>query len=311
MDSEMKLMWNCGTNGDVAVELDYKSLIKYENIFTKIRKINSENDLELNYYCPNTIIDKTKLKKCKYEHNGHTYKVIDLKKISDNADMSKFGFEKGTKKSDLALLVHMVNSENLYADLASVKLMNMSTSGGILSESLITPNHPNTYLGREYGVLLSQDNLNIASMDSENRMSGYKKSLTGFVDLIFNPQGSEQRNYFRNAFLKSLEINPDSVSDEDFAKFYKRYLVNTETLSDINLQGMYVLGKNIISGIEVKKAIIDFQKSLINKNNSSHNEIVGYAPKVEALVSKVKHFSQLPEDFLEFARNNDLPIILI
>lgn len=46
-----------GTNGDVAVELDYKSLIKYENIFTKIRKINSENDLELNYYCPNTIID--------------------------------------------------------------------------------------------------------------------------------------------------------------------------------------------------------------------------------------------------------------
>ena len=166
----------------------------------------------------------------------------------------------GTKKSDLALLVHMVNSENLYADLASVKLMNMSTSGGILSESLITPNHANTYLGREYGVLLSQDNLNIASMDSENRMSGYKKSLTGFVDLIFNPQGSEQRNYFRNAFLKSLEINPDSVSDEDFAKFYKRYLVNTETLSDINLQGMYVLGKNIISGVEVKKAIIAIKK---------------------------------------------------
>ena len=53
--------------------------------------------------------------------------------------------------------------------------------------------------------------------------------------------------------------------------------------------------------IEVKKM----------KTHGEHNEIVALNSKVKGLIAKVNSLDECPEWLLEFARDNNLPVILI
>ena len=45
--------------------------------------------------------------------------------------------------------------------------------------------------------------------------------------------------------------------------------------------------------------------------NKVHSEIVVLNPKVKGLVARVKRIEDCPQEFLEFAKEHDLPIIMM
>ena len=51
--------------------------------------------------------------------------------------------------------------------------------------------------------------------------------------------------------------------------------------------------------------------SKFSKKEVNHNEIVGYVPKIQAVIAKEKSIDKVPDDVLEFAHENNLPVVLI
>ena len=79
-------------------------------------------------------------------------------------------------------------------------------------------------------------------------------------------------------------------------------------LSQISDNKMYKVGKKVLSGEKIKKAIVDAE----NKLSSSllYNEINLYNPKINAFAAKVNSLDEIPEDFLNFAHEYNLPIYI-
>ena len=50
---------------------------------------------------------------------------------------------------------------------------------------------------------------------------------------------------------------------------------------------------------------------MIDKKELDWNEIVGYVPKINAVISKAESLDKVPKPALDFANENDLPVILI
>lgn len=252
----------------------------------------------------------SKLENHKETFNGEEYRVINFHKIKDEEDLKEYGFTPGLKKKDAKFLVHMVEPVSIQRDLDIVKKLGSSVNGGVLSESLITPVHKKTYFNRKYGVLLSQINPNVINENETNQSSGIKKGLNEVLYLVFRDRSSA-RSSFKNKFLTNLNLNPDEISDKDYAKFYRECLASKTSFSQFVDNKTYYIGKHKFSGAEIKEAISKYQERLIDKNEIFHNEIVGYAPKIRGVIAKARNLSEVPNELLAFAKENDLPVVLI
>ena len=242
--------------------------------------------------------------------DGDEYKVLNLHKIDDNEDLGKYGFMPGRTKKDINLLVHMVSKGNIKGDLSVLDNITSSVNGGVLSESLITPYYKRTYQDRKYGVLLSQINANLINIDSSNQGSGNKKDIKDVLELIFG-YSKDARINFREHFLKNLGFETDEISNEEYGRFYKDNLVLRTSIKQIPDNKTFQLGNKLFKGSEIKKAIIEYQNSLIDKTQTKHNEIIGFAPKINAVIAKEKDIKDVPSELLSFAKKDNLPVILI
>lgn len=259
----------------------------------------------------NKILMPSKLDNHIEEKDGVKYKVINLHSLDDNTDMSEFGFEYGLKKKDLKLLVHMVDSKTIYNSLNTVKLLSSPSNKGMLSESLISPKHKRTYCDRKYGVVLSQINTNIVTEAKSNQSSGTQKELSSIYNLIFHTHGTNHRENFKTQLSENLGIGYKEISDKEYGDFYKNVLASKSSLSEISDTREFKLGKYTITGKKLKEAIIKYQDDLIDKTEQEHNEIVGYTPKIQAVIAKSKNLNNVPDELLRFARENNYPVILI
>ena len=255
-------------------------------------------------------IDKKSLQNHIETHNGVEYQVVDFHKIKDDEDLGQYGFMRGRTKKDVQFLVHMVDTKNAKKNLTAVKHLSSPVNGGVLSESLITPYYKRTYENRKYGLILSQINANVMNAKKINQGSGYEKDLSSINYLVFG-ENAEARKNFRHEFLLNLGIDPDSVSDKEFGEFYKNNIIAKSSFNQFVSGKEYTLGTKTITGEDIKQAIIKFQDSLIDKKEQNHNEIVGYVPKLQAVVAKEKSLSSIPDEILEFAKENNLPVVLI
>ena len=243
--------------------------------------------------------------------NNREFKVINFHKIKENEDLSKYGFDNKKKKSDLYFLVHMLPEDNIKRCLNIFKLLSYSSNEGALSESLITLKRQTTYGKRNYGLLLSETNTNIINASNANQTSGAGKDTSNALDLIFNPKDGARGN-FRMCLLNALGLYYYDISDVEFAKFYRENIANINSLSQIKDEKKYSICNKSFSGKELKNAIIKYQKeNLIPKGQDSHNEIVGYAPKIKGVIAKEKSLSDVPVELLDFAYDNNLPVLLI
>lgn len=259
----------------------------------------------------NRIISPQKLNNHIETRNGIDYKVINLRKLNDETDMGEYGFMKGIKKKDLKFLVHMVNSHSIYESLNTVKLLSSPLNGGVLSESLITPKYNRTYSNREYGVLLSEINSNIINAARKNQGSGTQKDFSNIIDLIFDEHRAKERKNFKNELLVNLGIPQDGVNDDEYAQFYKTTIASKTSLTEINPSREFKLGNYTITGHQLIDAINKYQDNLIDKEERYHNEIVGYTPKINAVIAKSPSLDKTPAELLKFAYENNLPIILL
>ncbi|MBQ8635282.1 HD domain-containing protein [bacterium] len=243
-------------------------------------------------------------------YNNRDYKVINLHELPDDFDMYEFGFKYGTKKKDLRFLVHMFDTGTLKSQLATFKMLSKESNGGVLSESIISPDCKNTYYDRKFGVFLSQSNSNIINIGKNNQGSGTKKNIDNAIGLAFSTDSSDRKQY-RTKLLKQLKIDPNSITDSEYADFYRNNIVYLSSVSEIPSSRFYKIGKYTIKGEVLKNALRSCQDELLDKATKRHNEIIGFAPKIRGVIAKAKSLNELPSDLLDFAYKNDMPVVLI
>lgn len=243
------------------------------------------------------------------EKDGKTYKVINLHRADEKEDMSKYGFEIGKKKNDLNMLVHMVDDINISSNLNTFKDFINSSEQGAVSASLISLEHNYTYADRKYGLLLSCENSNIINTSNTNQTSGKEKNTKQTIDFIFDYR-PEMRNNCKKYILKYLKINSD-IKDSEYAKFYEENLASKSSFSQIKDDEEYTLCDKKFTGKDLKNAIKYFQSRMLNKEIEMHNEAVVIKPKIKGVVAKEEELKNVSSELLDFAYENELPILLI
>lgn len=238
--------------------------------------------------------------------DGREYKVVNFTKINNDEDLYQYGFSKGVKKDDVRLLVHMVEEES---DLSKLKYLADINNAGVLSESLISLDNKRTYCNRRYGVVLSNMPYNVVQMSGSNIGSGTKKD---FKYAISACQSDSERNNFRDAFLKELNIL-GKVSEDEYSEFYLRDLIYRNKLTQFGINRKYKIGQYEFDSSEIKKALLNVMDDFMNTNKEqdSHCEFVAYYPKIEAVVAKEDKLDDTPQYLRDYANENNLPIFLI
>ncbi len=284
----------------------YKDALKKDRI-TKIEESIEEFNSNGCAVFSDYIVAPDKLKGLTQKYKGVDYKVIDFHKISNNEDLSKYGFVPKRFKKDVRFLVHMVPGDKIRSSLDLVKRLSSSINEGCLSVSLIDTNHARTYCDRKYGVILSSINDNVVNINSTNQGSGGKKGSNEAIDFCF--YNTEKRENFKKNVLLNLGI--EKVSDKEYAAFYRDVLSQKTSLAGIMDDKEYFLSGKKFTGRDLKDAITKFQNSLIDETKKEHNELLCYIPKINAVVAKENSLSKVPDEILDFANENNLPIVLI
>ena len=93
----------------------------------------------------------------------------------------------------------------------------------------------------------------------------------------------------------------------DFATFYNDVLAKGQ----INADKTYSIGEYKFTGKQILRAIKLYQNSILKDKKYGHNEIIGYKPKIEAVIAFKEYEESLSSSVLDFAKRNNLPIIMM
>ena len=140
--------------------------------------------------------------------------------------------------------------------------------------------------------------------------NGKVKQIVGGSLKEQSSQGSDSAN--TGDIISNVQEN--FVSEQDavfYAEFYKNNIANINSISEIKEEKEYNLCGETISGAKLKEAICAVQDDLIDKKEKTHNEIVGYLPKVEALIAKVDNIKDIPQELLDLSEKYNYPIIMM
>ena len=154
------------------------------------------------------------------------------------------------------------------------------------------------------------------------------------IEICYSRTTIFSKKNLKDKFLIAFEIG--ETQKEDITHLAHKYLDNIEVICKKDMQErdrmIFIMNKKYPETqlINLKDLTIDdktykmqdildafifSRDQLINetkeKTHGSHNELVGLNTKIKGLFAKVNTFEELPEYFLRFANENDLPIILI
>ena len=232
-------------------------------------------------------------------------KVLDLNKLKDSDSLQQYGFSTGVTKGNARFTVHMTNPT--LGSMQSVLILTQnSLNQTAWSTSLIKTSNNRTYTGRQLGFVLDVDLSNISEAYYQNTGSGYGKQLKDFERILFDAD-NEARTYVKDNLVKALSNKGVSLNDKEYAQLAK-YLslkkYTTQITKDVKIGNKIIKAKDLIECI---------QKSTdaLFEGGDIHSEIVPLNPRVKGLVAKVERLEDCPEAFLKFAKDNNLPIILM
>lgn len=289
-----------------------KEDFKIAKIITKAKEINLEKEVlaEIQKHADTidkdgqllfatTILDKNLLPKVEYK--GKKYKVAEISGRPENKqDLSKIGFIKGTTNENARFLVHMVS--NPYSLKNAYEVCNPENEG-YLCASYISPTKKHTYLNYLYGLSFETYPPNIANASGDNQNSGGHKDFFGFANAITEQDGRRgERCTIFGGIRQELDLEID-----EYKELY-RLLKDKKQLFEIDDDEIFNLQDKKISGKEIKSAIRSVNDSLLT---GEHNEINIYTPEINAFVAKREKLSDIPDEYLEFVQENDLPILLL
>ncbi len=273
----------------------YKDTLKYSSlspILKKQKEINSSGQLIFT----SKIIRPELLPEIEYK--GRKYKVINLKNINDNTDLESIGLSPETTKQNLKILIHMYNYLESFTAPTTNELTKIQNDG-YLSCSLRSANERDVYAGREYGVSIEAENVNIGNADKYNQMSGRKK---GFNNFSKNLNDKHYRSFIPKGICDYLNLTKDEYGE--LFKLISKY----KYISQIKDDEQYKIGNKKLKGEKIKEAIENVLSDLANSKYV--NEINIYNPKINAFIS-TKQINEIPENLLNYIFKNNLPVILI
>ena len=232
-------------------------------------------------------------------------KVLNLSNLKDKDSLEQFGFSTGVTKDSARFTVHM--TEPTIGSMQSViTLTQNSLNQSAWSTSLIKTSNNRTYWNKKFGFVLDTDLANISEAYYSNTSSGGHKNLQDFERILFNQTG-EERTYVKDNFVKAMSKKGVDLTDKEYAQLSK-YLLSkkytTQITKDVKIGDKVIKAKDLVACIE--KA-----RDALFEGGNIHSEIVSLNPRVKGLIAKVEKLEDCPEEFLQIARDNNLPIILM
>ena len=232
-------------------------------------------------------------------------KVLNLNNLKGNDSLQEYGFSTGVTKESARFTVHM--TDPVIASMKSVMILTQnSLNQSAWSTSLIKASNNRTYCNRKFGFVLDVDQANISEANYANTGSGCGKGLETFKSILFDANGSA-RTYVKDHLIKELSKKGVELNDNEYAQL-SRFLVAKKYTTQIT--------KNIKIGDKVIKAAdlvecLEKSRDALFEGGDIHSEIVPINPRVKGMIAKVEKLEDCPEEFLIFAKEHNLPIILM
>ncbi len=234
-------------------------------------------------------------------------KVLNLANMPEDTDMFQYGFNHISMK-DLRFTVHMVGGRinlDVFKTLAKNPMNNSAQS-----ISMISMANKSTYAGLQFGLVLDVDNANVSHAYYANTSSGTKKGFKHFVNEMF--EIGSHRGFVKDKFREFMQEKGIVLTDEEYAAIAK-YIMSKQypetQIKDLKIGERVFKKEDILTAFTYSRdQLIEVSKM---KAHGDHNEIVALNTQIKGVVAKVNTLEECPAWFLEFARDNNLPIILI
>lgn len=197
--------------------------------------------------------------------------------MDKNTDLSKFGFEPGVTYDTARFFLHAGDIRDFYI---AVNLSNI-VNNGFLSTSCVSPGDCKTFCDMPFAVSFDCEKQNIASAFYIDQCSGYKKNFSLFSKIITGEDEAfaQYRQTVPNLIKTGLNLD-----DNEYIELFNM-LKSKKYLSQTGDNKMHRVGKKILSGERIKKAIIDTENKL--SSLVLYNEINLYNPKINAFGLKL------------------------
>ena len=243
--------------------------------------------------------------------------VLDFNKLLEGEDLEKFGFAPGVTRDNARFVVHM--TEPKLSNLETVfRLTESPIFQSTWSSSLIQFSNNKTYWGKDFGVIFDVPLANYSEAFWGNTHSGGEKTLDAFRHYLFGSRKIKKedidgkiktfdvRHYVKNSFIQELEQKGYNLTETEYASL-SQYLFNKKYISQIRKD--IQIGDKIIKAGDLTEALEKSRDALFYGNE--HSELIPINPKVKGLIAKVEKIEDCPKGFLKFAKEHDLPIILM
>lgn len=293
------------TNTRNAQEFDAFMTAKMQPIQDALQKLYSKSNIVLDTQFTQA---NQKFPTVDVNINGKSseLRVLNLTDEKLNGDLFKYGFAPGTTKESARFTVHMVENTNMSTKMGSVEaLLKNPTNQSTWSTSLISLKNSRTYTNRKFGFVLDVDQANISEANYANTGSGCEKTINKFSEILFNGDNSA-RTYVRDHLLSELKLKGVELTDVEYADLaeYLHHKKYTTQIKD------FTVGNKTIKRADLVEALENSRDKLF-EGGDIHSEIVSINPRVKGLVARVTDISECPPEFLNFAKQHNLPIILI
>lgn len=233
-------------------------------------------------------------------------KVLNFNDLADDAPLQSYGFSRGVTKDNARFTVHMKSNANYNSFKEVMILTQNSMNQSAWSTSLIKTSNNRTYCNYKYGFVFDTDQANISEAYYRNISSGREKGLREFQNILFGANDKE-RTFVRNNLIKELSNNGIELNDNEYSQL-ARYLVEKKYTTQITKD--VKIGDKVIKASALIECLEKSRDKLFEGGNI-HNEIVSINPRVKGLIAKVEKLEDCPEEFLKFAKDHDLPIIIM
>ena len=236
----------------------------------------------------------------KANYKGNQYRVLNLNTLGANDDLSKYGFAKGTTPSNVTFNVHMTDdcSATAVKDIENMLLLTKDHYNDLAPSSTLVKGYKNpTFMGYQYGVILKNENRNLATFGFDT-ITGNRKNGSDFVRLLFDNKSNQRyKTRFTNLLKSKFKID---LTDAEYVELVKqiqskKYITH---LHDVKI------GNKIIKAEQLKAVINECM------NNTVGKEITSFNPTIEAIYAKVSSLEECPDGLLLLAKKYDLPIVL-
>ncbi len=222
--------------------------------------------------------------------------VLDLSKC--DFKLEKYGFEKGTTKDNLYMLLHGLDRVDQLSNFSAFSIIDTEA---LLSSSYI--NQANHKVFRRQGIILDVHSSNIHAGYYKDFGSGMKKTLERAKrEYIFAEDDgafkrSDCRTYIPNLIKQKLHL-----SDKQYIELIKKIQ---------NLKSWTAIQKFNPKIANILKSVFDEMELGKRKYGREYNEILVSRPKIQAIFSYGQEYKDIPAFLKEYAMENDLPIILL